>query len=157
MTQIDHQQFLTREVPKLLQQLTKDTQASFGLMTAQHMVEHLTVSIKVATKRKEAPAGPPTERQLGFKRFVEKGAIFKYRPSTKTKADLPELKYGSFEEAIAQIQPAIDRFYAHFDANPDFKSYNSFMGELDFQELELFNAQHFRYHFWQFGLVPSFD
>ncbi len=148
-----HKEFLTEKVPQILKNLTADTEPSFGLMTAQHMVEHLTWITKVSLKRHGEPVSPPTKGQLGFKRFIEKGAHFEHRPSNKTKADLPALKYNSLEEAIEELPKAVARFYNHFAENPDYKSYNQFQGELNFEELELFHTQHYKYHFNQFGLI----
>ena len=156
MTEVTKKQFMTEQVMELLKNLQSDTEPNFGLMTPQHMIEHLTWTLKSATKRKGTPSGAPTKSQLGFQRFISKGAIFEHRPSDKTKADLPELKYGSLEEAIEQIPVAINRFYNHFEANPDFKSYSDFIGELDFEQLELFHSQHYKFHFWQFGLLKEY-
>lgn len=148
--------FMTKEVMELLKNLKPDTQQAFGLMTAQHMAEHLSLTLKNCVKRVGEVENPPTKGQLGFQRFIEKGAILQYRPSDKTKADLPELKYKNLEKAIEQVGVAIDRFYNHFEAKPDFKCYNKFFGELGFDQLELFNYNHYRYHLWQFGLIEKY-
>ena len=148
--------FLTETVPNLLPGLKPDTAPQFGLMTPQHMIEHLTSIIKSTVKRYGEPDPALADRQAGFKRFIHKGAVFKYRPSDKTKADLPTLKYDTLEEAVAQILVAIERFYNHYEQNPGFQAYHAFMGELNFEELELFHYQHVRYHFWQFGLIPEY-
>ncbi len=153
---MDKKHFLINELPVLLQQLKADTEPAFGLMTPQHMVEHLTGSIKVTTKRSGEPDPALAEKQMGFQRFIANGAILKHRPSNKTKADLPPLKYASLEEAISHLPEATERFYRHYETHPDFKAYHSFMGELGFEELELFHYQHCRYHFWQFGLLPEY-
>lgn len=149
-------EFLSQEVPILLAKLAEDQSPAFGLMTPQHMIEHLTASIKFSVKRQGEPDPNLVEKQAGFKRFIEKGAVLKHRPSDKTAADLPPYKYESLAEAATQIPVAIDRFYTHFEAQPDFISYNVFMGELNFENLELFHYQHVRYHLWQFGLLPSY-
>lgn len=149
-------EFLTKQVPELLKKIKPDTEPAFGLMTPQHMVEHLTWVAKSSIKRYGEPQGEPSKRQLGFKKFIEKGAILEHRPKDKTKADLPELKYGSLDEAISHIPEAVNRFYNHFENNPGFKAYSPFMGELSFEELELFHYQHYRYHLWQFGLLESY-
>ena len=153
---INKKQFLTEELPKLLQNLKADTKARFGLMTPQHMIEHITVGIKSSIKRRAEPENSPTKRQMGFQKFIANGAIFQHRPSDKTKADLPDLKYSSLEEALEQIPVAIHRFYDHFEANPNWKSYSSFMGELSYEQLELFHYMHLRYHCWQFGLLKEY-
>ena len=152
-----HKEYLLHEVPKLLERLTADVEPRFGLMTARHMVEHLTWTTKILTKRKGEVTDPPTKSQLFFKKFIhEYGAVFQYRPSDKTKADLPPLKYDDFEEAKAQVAVAIQRFYNHFDANPDFKCYNPMMGELGYGELSLQVYQHVRHHLYQFHLLEQY-
>ena len=155
-TTIDKKTFMLNEVLPLLKTLHADKVGNFGLMTPQHMVEHLVVTLKSAVLRRGEPENPPTKGQLGFQRFIAKGAILEHRPSDKTAADLPPLKYDKIEDAIEQVEVAIDRFYNHFEANPDFKCYNKFFGELGFEELELFSYNHYRYHLWQFGLIESY-
>ena len=149
-------EFLAQEAPLLFKTLPADCKATFGLMTPQHMVEHLVGAIKGSVKRYGEPDPALVEKQMGFRRFIDNGAVLKHRPSDKTEADLPALKYASLAEAIEQFPIAIDRFYSHFEAQPDFKSYNQFMGELGFEELELFHFQHVRYHLWQFDLLAVY-
>lgn len=152
----DKKQFLTVDFPKMVESLDPNTVANFGLMTPQHMVEHLTSIIKVSIKRQGEPENPMTPKQLGFQRFVKNGAIMQHRPSQKTAADLPALRYDSYESAAAQIKVATDRFYAHFEANPDAISYLIFTGEIGFEDLELLHYMHCRYHAWQFGLIETY-
>lgn len=155
---LEHKAFLLDEVPRLLEQLKEDTAPKFGLMTAQHMLEHLASTLKAVSHRYGEVKNPPTDGQLWFKRFInEKGAVFQHRPSDKTKADLPKLKYSTLDEAKAAVVEAIKDFYSHFEANPDFKCYNDFLGELDFGELSLFEYMHYRYHFYQFGLIEEYS
>ncbi|RMG77488.1 MAG: hypothetical protein D6714_19760 [Bacteroidetes bacterium] len=148
--------FLENELPALLAQLKPDAEPRFGLMTPQHMVEHLTWTIKSSIKRNGEPQNPPTEKQLGFQKFIKNGAVLQHRPSNKTKADLPPLRYGSLEEAAARIPEAVARFYATFDENPEHKAYSDFFGELGFEDLEQFTYMHARYHLWQFGLLEKY-
>ncbi len=152
----DKKKFLTVDFPALITNLDPSTVPSFGLMTAQHAVEHLLGLIKMTTQRNGEPENPPTERQLGFKQFIENGAVMQYRPSNKTKADLPPLKYESYAEAATETSKAIQAFYDHFEANPDFLAYAFFMGELDFKSLELLHYMHIRHHLWQFRLIESY-
>ncbi|MFT6359660.1 MAG: oxepin-CoA hydrolase/3-oxo-5,6-dehydrosuberyl-CoA semialdehyde dehydrogenase, partial [Saprospiraceae bacterium] len=135
---INKKAFLLDELPKALENLTPDTASNFGLMTPQHMVEHLVWVIKTTAKKHEGErVNPPTKGQLGFQKFIESGCVLQYRPSDKTKADLPPLKYASLEEAIAQIPAAVQRFYDFWDANQAYTPYGSFMGEMSFEDVEL--------------------
>lgn len=149
--------FLENQISPLLENLTPETRAAFGLMTPQHMLEHLTWVIKSTLRRNGEPEVELTKGQIGFQKFIQNGAYFQHRPSDKTAADLPELRLASLDEAKSKIQEAITRFYSFSDANPDFMVYSPFFGELNLSQLELFNYQHVRYHFWQFGLIESYE
>ena len=59
-----HQSFLKEETLSLLQALKEDAVAKFGLMTPQHMVEHLIWVTKTTIGRKGEPEGEPTKSQL---------------------------------------------------------------------------------------------
>ena len=151
-SKIEYQKFLKEEMPTRLSKLTEDTLPKFGLMTPQHMVEHLILMTKMAIRIYGEVQETPTEGQLKFKKFIEKGAHFEYRPSDKTAADLPKLKYGSLQEAIDNYPQGINGFYAHYEANPAFLSFNPFQGKLGYEDLEFLHYRHFEYHLGQFDL-----
>ncbi len=153
----DKREFLTMQVPELLTNLSDKAEPKFGLMTAQHMVEHLTYVTKSSLTQNGKPEAEPTDSQQNFRKFMSKGAVFKHRPSDKTKDDLPKLKYGSLQEAIEQIPVAVDRLYQTFEQDPHYKSYNPMMGEFNFNDHELFHYQHYKYHLYQFGLIDNYD
>lgn len=150
--------FLVSEMPGLMKKLNKDMKPKFGIMTPQHMVEHLIITIKSTAKKYDLEReNPPNKRQAGFKRFISKGCVIEHRPHEKTIADLPPLKYDSLEEAVAEIPNAVQRFYSMWEnESADYIPYNPFMGELTFEELEIFHYNHFRYHLWQFGLLEQY-
>ncbi|MBT8221218.1 MAG: DUF1569 domain-containing protein [Bacteroidia bacterium] len=147
----EYRTFLIEEVPKRLTKLKEDTPAKFGIMTPQHMVEHLILTAKICTKRYGTPSDPPSVGQQKFKRFIQEGANFEHRPG-KTSADLPKLKYASLKEAIDSYPEGVGRFYNHFEANKEFLCYNEIQGELNYEELELLHYKHFAYHLDQFGI-----
>lgn len=149
--------FLTNEFTPLLEKLSTDTKANFGLMTPQHMVEHLIGAIESATGKYEGEReNPATEQQLGMQQFIKSGCVLSHRPSDKTKADLPLLKHASLEEAIALVPKAVQKYYAFQDDNSDYIPYASYLGEVRFEDVELFHFMHIRYHLWQFGLLEQY-
>ena len=149
-------QFLKEKFPTLLLQLNPNKEPTFGLMTPQHMIEHLVWVIKTSIKDHGEAINPPTDKQLAFQKFIKKGAILKHRPTDKTKADLPKLRYDNIEKALAQIPIAVDRFYNHIESNKKKETYHPFFGVISFDDLEFFHAQHCRYHLWQFGLLETY-
>lgn len=156
MTSTAQKSFLQNDLISLLGNLTVDTAPSFGLMTPQHMVEHLTWIIKSSVKDYGEAPEEPSKGQLRFKQFIEKGAIFKHFPKDASEAKIAKLKYDSLEEALVQIPIAIARFYDFFESNPDVSPFNPMMGTLSFEEIQLFHYQHCRYHLWQFGLIEEY-
>jgi len=149
--------FLTNKFAPLLQKLSPETEANFGLMTPQHMVEHLIGAIDSAVGKYEGEReNPPNERQLGMQKFIKSGSVLSHKPSDKTKADLPPLKYDSLEKAISHIPKAVQKYYDFQDDNPDYKPYASFLGEVNHEDVELFHFMHIKYHLWQFGLLEQY-
>lgn len=154
MSTITNKSFLKNEVLPLLVNLKADTPAKFGIMTPQHMVEHLIWVTKATIGRKGEKPEEPSKSHLYFQKFITKGAIFKHQP--KEDAKVGELKYASLQEAIANVAPAVERFYQHFEDNPSALCYNPMMGEMNQEQLELFHSQHYRWHLYQFGLIEEF-
>jgi len=146
--------FLKEDAIPLLAKLKEDAVAKFGIMTPQHMVEHLIWVTKTTVGRKGEKPAEPTKSNLYFQNFIATGAKFKYRP--KEDATLKELKYGSLQEAIDNVAPAIARFYQYFEADPNALCFNPLFGEMNQEQLEVFHAQHFRWHLYQFGLMEEF-
>ena len=142
------------DVPEKLKALTVEHQPKFGIMTPQHMVEHLIWVTKASVKN----VGPAPEElskgQLGFMKFIDNGAKFQYRPSDKTASDLPPLKYDSLEKAIAEVPNAIDRLTSAIENLGDEETfYNPMMGKLSADQMALFHRQHYAWHLEkQFGL-----
>lgn len=143
-------EFLLSEVPTLLQDLTPDSKRAFGLMSPQHMVEHLIWVTKSSVKDFGPPPKEFTDPQKGFMKFVNKGAYFLHRPTKDDKDKLASLRMSSLEEAVNEIPAALSRLYNH-DKGHTF--YNPAMGMLSFEDMEHFHYMHFKYHLQhQFGL-----
>ena len=153
-----YKDFLTTELPTMLRNLSGDQAPNFGLMTAQHMVEHLIYVTKTLSRRVGEPTAEQSKSQHYFRKFINAGCPFEYRPKEGvSEADLKALRSASIEEAIQGLEAATAQFYAIFESNPDHKSYNPMMGEFNLAELELFNYQHGRWHAHQFGLIEVFS
>lgn len=146
--------FLRTELPSKLRTLPGDQAPNFGIMTAHHMVEHLIYVTKSLAKRRGEPEAELTKSQRYFRKFIETGCPFEYRP--KEGATVNELRTSNIEEAVQILESATENFYALFESNPDHKSYNTMMGEFNLAELELFNYQHGRWHLHQFGVIEEF-
>lgn len=147
----DYKAFFEKEAPALLSQLKPDQKAVFGIMTPQHMVEHLVKTVKTSIKSYGDVPESPTEQHLRMKKFIFSNAEFP--PTDPSKARLDELRFGSIAEALNELKEAVQRFYAYFDENPEAQPYNSFFGALSREELERFHYKHILHHLKQFELI----
>lgn len=112
MTVINKREFLTNEFTPLLKKLSPDTAPNFGLMTSQHMVEHLIGALQSTIVKFEGEReNPANEKQLGMQQFIRSGSVITHKPSDKTAADLPALKNASLDAAIALVPKAVQDLY----------------------------------------------
>jgi len=146
----DRKTYLIQRVPELLKGLKADMEPAFGIMSAQHMVEHLVWVTKSTLKDFGPPPEELNESQQGFMRFIQKGANFKYRPSDKKREDLDPPRMPDLEASKSIIPESIDRLYSF---NEDHVFYNPNIGRLSFEEMELMHFRHYQWHLEeQFGL-----
>lgn len=150
--------FNSREVEKLLSGLSKNTRPLWGIMTPQHAVEHLTVSVKASvgkTKPLVLVSEPEAIRNkqalIATDGLWPKGLRNALLPSGK----LVPLKYGTLEEAENKLVLAVKEFEQYYGEHPDATHPNPFLGRMDYGEWLQFHFKHFRHHFIQFGLLPD--
>jgi hypothetical protein len=149
----DHINYLSQSVPALVKGLSADQEPSFGLMSPQHMIEHLIWVTKSTIKDMGPAPDELNEKQLGFMKFVTSESPMVHRPSDKTKADLGELRFDSLAESINELNNAIKRFVSDVESRGDKAYYNPMMGVLTPAQMASFHARHYQYHLEkQFGL-----
>jgi len=153
--QTKYKDFLLEVLPAKLKTLPAKQAPNFGIMTAHHTAEHLIFVTKSIMKKNGTPEAELSKSQLFFRKFIEAGCPFEYKP--KEGATLNELRTESLEAAVKILETATEKFYDLFTADPSYKSYNAMMGEFNLEELELFNYQHGRWHLHQFGLIEKFE
>jgi hypothetical protein len=154
---MNHTHFLKKELPVLLEGLQSTAEPKWGIMSAQHMVEHLSGVILISNGRFDAPAMYDEERLAKNHDFIIKE---QNRIKRNTKAPiLPEeplpLRFGSLAEAKEKLLKTLDTFFAHFEANPDAKFMHPAFGLLNFEEWTYFHGIHTQYHLDQFGLYEG--
>ena len=154
---MNHTHFLKKELPVLLEGLHSTAEPKWGIMSAQHMVEHLSGVILISNGRFDEPAMYDEERLAKNHDFIIKE---QNRIKRNTKAPiLPEeplpLRFGSLAEAKEKLLKTLDTFFAHFEANPDAKFMHPAFGLLNFEEWTYFHGIHTQYHLDQFGLYEG--
>jgi len=78
MSTTTNKAFLKEGTLPLLANLKEDAVAKFGIMTPQHMVEHLLWVTKATIGRKGEMPAEPTKSHLYFQKFIAGGAKFKH-------------------------------------------------------------------------------
>jgi hypothetical protein len=152
------QQFFKNEAPRALDQLTTDTKPLWGVMTAQHMVEHLIVTYKMAIGRIKIPLVIDPEKAERNKPYLTADSPMRRSvPSPTGNNELQPLRAASLEEAVEKLKLEIQKFAEFIEANPDHKAVHPYGGELDADEWLLFNRKHMKHHFIQFGLIPDYE
>ncbi len=142
-------------IVRLLSQLNEDSQSRWGMMTAQHLVEHLEFFNRMALGEVETDITTPEEH---IEKYQE--SLWNYKAMPKEfkhpllkKDEAESLRFENLEEAKKAYLESYDRFSEFFEENPRAKTANTVFGMLDKYHWYLLNRKHLNHHFSQFGLI----
>lgn len=143
-------------IEKALGKLIEDTKPEWGMMTPQHMIEHLEWGYRVASGEFQDFAVITPEDKLEETQEM----LWNYKPMPKSfkhpllkKDGLEELRYENLDEAKKKFFEAKNEFETYFRENPEATTKNAVFGQLTNFEWKLLNRKHFNHHFEQFGLI----
>lgn len=147
--------FLKEALIPLIQKLDPEQKAAWGLMSPQHMVEHLSMIFAISNGKFQFPISADQAKldrrkarffaeDLPFPRDIKVSAL----PKDKT---LP-LRFANMTEAIAVLEKELNRFWTFFGENPEATNVHPVFGNLNETEWIEFHARHCRHHLMQFGL-----
>jgi oxepin-CoA hydrolase/3-oxo-5,6-dehydrosuberyl-CoA semialdehyde dehydrogenase len=141
---------------KQLDTLKSDDNPLWGKMTAQHMVEHLILAVKMSNGKFKLECFNPPEKIPTLKRLLMSNRpLPKLFENPALSKRLQSLEYKSLDEAIEKLREEIDNYYSFFKNNPDVKTINVTFGELNKEEWDVFHKKHFEHHLSQFDLTES--
>jgi oxepin-CoA hydrolase/3-oxo-5,6-dehydrosuberyl-CoA semialdehyde dehydrogenase len=136
--------------------LTDDLKPAWGMMSAQHMVEHLEMGFQIASGAKQDFEIATAEEHLA--KVVE--MVYNHKPMPKEfhhpllqKGQVENLNHPDLQTAKAKLLEAWDAYEAFFKANPEAKTKNAVFGELEKFEWDLMNVKHLNHHLNQFGIL----
>ncbi|WNJ19633.1 DUF1569 domain-containing protein [Pontibacter sp. G13] len=154
---MSYSQFIQQESLALLNSLTDDAIPRWGLMQAQHMVEHLGMFFRLSQKPMPLSSRPPE--------YLEKSRAFLFSnqpfplnvkiPHLMEPEVLPPFRYTSLNIAKNKLRGQIEAFYRKFEDEPNFKNSHPIFGELDFEGWQVFHYKHVRHHLAQFDLIDA--
>ncbi len=138
-----------------LAKLTPESKPAWGIMSAQHMVEHMEYIFELAMGERTTKIDTP-------EKYLEKyqESLWNYRSMPKD-FDHPDLKKGTnealthenLEKAIGSLLSTFEKYEAFFKENAGIKTIHPVFGELDKEHWDLLNRKHFNHHFEQFGIA----
>ncbi|WP_139856623.1 phenylacetic acid degradation bifunctional protein PaaZ [Aequorivita sinensis] len=144
------------KIQELVNKLTENDKPKWGIMTPQHMLEHLEESYKVL-------GGQIQDFEIVTpEKIVEKvrNSLYNYEKfpqnsqfPTMKKGELEDLKHSDLATAKEKFFEAREQYTAFFKENPDAVLKNMVFGELNKYESYLLERKHLNHHFEQFGLI----
>ena len=150
--------FFTKEVPDILDRLKEDTQSIWGIMTPQHMVEHLIVTYKMSIGRIKLPVISREEDIPRIKAYLMKDSPMRRSvPAPTGKNELQPLRATSLDEAKEKLLKETVSFLDFMRAQPDHLADHPYGGAMRADEWVYFHRKHIKHHFIQFGLIPDYE
>ena len=148
----------TRKIESCLAKLTLESKPTWGIMTPQHMVEHLEYTYKIASGELQNFDISTPEK------YLEKtqDSLYNYE-KFPANSNFPHLKkdtlgsliHPDLETAVANFLQQRDRYLDFFTQNPDAVLKNLVFGELNKYQWYLLERKHLNHHFEQFNLLDQ--
>jgi oxepin-CoA hydrolase/3-oxo-5,6-dehydrosuberyl-CoA semialdehyde dehydrogenase len=139
----------------LLDNLSNKDKPKWGVMTPQHMVEHLAQAVQSSNgKIVLSEYMPPTEKLPLLKRILLGPRPFpKNFVNTVVGSELRPIKNINLADAVMSLKTELDDLESYFKNNPTAKPINPTFGPLNEEEWIRFHEKHFTHHLKQFGLI----
>lgn len=150
------EEFLKKTLTQKLSTLTADAQPEWGIMTAQHMVEHLSsLFLFTIEKIKDVSFFEEEKLQKNYDFLILNKQAFLKNVKLPGLESLQPLRFDSMDAAIAALQNLIEKFYAYFADDKNKKTRHPAIGLLNFEEWEWNHYAHAKHHLEQFGLIKN--
>ena len=145
----------TEKIEECLHNLKKDSKAKWGILTPQHMVEHLEFIYRIASgENQDFEVATP-------EKYIEKAQemLYNYVPMAEghafplhKKGELEDLVHENLEAAKIKLLEAREQYVTFFKENTESTTKNVVFGTLNKFEAYLLERKHLNHHFKQFGL-----
>lgn len=145
-----------KKVAECINKLTENSKPSWGILTPQHLLEHLEQGYKIMS-------GEIQDFEIATpEKILEKvhNSLYNYdkfprgtKFPTMKKDELEDLIHPDFETAKAKFFEAREQYKTFFKENPEAILKNMVFGELNKYESYLLERKHLNHHFEQFGVL----
>ncbi len=142
-----------QEIQTRIEKLQADSPAQFGLMTAQHMIEHLILTVKLSYGRVKIHDFEPNEKQLAQKQaLIHSDILFPRGVKAPSLDQLMDLRFPNLESAKEELLKCMGDYHITFQENKQLTTTHPRFGKLTYEEWDKFHAKHFEHHLGQFGI-----
>lgn len=136
--------------------LSVDVSPLWGIMTAHHMVEHLSATMRISNGKLYLPLRIKEEQIPARLAFLYSDAPFeKNLRFAPNEPELLPLRTSDMAAAIALLRKMIDVFEEHHHNNPADKPIHPLFGPLNRSQWIQFHHRHFNHHYAQFNLIDK--
>lgn len=141
--------FLTIQLDKI----KADMPAMWGKMSAQHVVEHLSLITKLSFSEMEIPLEIPEEKVAKARLFLFSEEPMPRNFKLKVLGDEPpSLYFASIDEAKQSLLKMMHDFNAYYEKNPLATRNHPTFGKCSYSDWKRIHSKHFTHHFLQFGI-----
>ena len=144
------------KIEELVSKMKPDMVPKWGIMSPQHMIEHLEYTYKIA-------AGEIQDFEIATpEKILEKvhNSLYNYDKFPRNskfpqldKDSLDTLKHPDFKTAVEKFKLQRKKYLMFFEEHPEAILNNIVFGELNRYEWYLIERKHLNHHFEQFGLL----
>ena len=150
--------FLKEDFPLMLAQLRPDAERQWGLMTPQHMVEHLIVVFKMSIGRINLPVVSPEEEHDRIRAYLIKDRPMRRSvPSPNGSNELQKLRSPDIESAKEKVLAEAEHFLNFVEEKPGFLANHPYGSPMTAEQWLLFHKKHIKHHFIQFAVIPDYE
>ncbi|MEM6800426.1 MAG: DUF1569 domain-containing protein [Bacteroidota bacterium] len=149
---------LNEKVEQVLSEIGQDSERKWGVMEAQHMVEHLASVFDFSTGKFGVPFSGDVDKAAKGKAFFFSERYPFPRKKTLQNEDLPsppELKADNLEAAKDMMKQAFQEYLAHYEQHPEQENPHPHFNLFTPQEWTEFHVKHVEHHLMQFSVLAE--
>jgi len=143
------------QLNQYLSRLQPETEAVWGKMSPQNMIEHISAIMMFSNGRKSMPLLYPEDKAAAFKAYlIDSDNEFPkhFRAPLIGEEPLP-YRFESLDAAKEILLKEMDTYFKYQEAEKDAILMHPTLGLLDNREWTIFHNKHFTHHFKQFNLL----
>lgn len=140
-----------------LDKLTESVKPVWGVMTPQHMVEHLIQAVELSNGKSPIKdcMNPPEKLPVLKRILMSSRPLPRNFVNTVVGSELKPLINKNLDSAKKELIVQLNNIDEYFNKNPEAKPNNPTFGPLNKDEWIVFHQKHFTHHFTQFGLIEA--